>query len=336
MPRILPTHLPTLLPTLLLATLACSTFSATAANAYKERKGAQDHPMVSRYQGSVLYNHGVINFEQVKVPLSETAEEVVEGKVSNYFYVSPAGRSDLEVFRTYKGALEKAGFTILSACEIERDCEKQKLYRHATEWTGKSASWTGGYDAMSRIDNNGNYPPRYLAARLKRAGGDVTVVMTMHAPSSTQKDNGVGGPVFMQVIEAKAMETGNVTVKADALARGLAADGKLALYGIFFDTGKADIKPESKPQLDEMARLMASQKALKVYIVGHTDNQGALEANLALSQKRAEAIVAALAKDYKVDAKRMQARGTASFSPVASNASEAGRARNRRVELVEQ
>jgi OmpA-OmpF porin, OOP family len=322
--------------TLLLAALACAGTAASAANAYKERKGGQDHPLVSRYQGAILHNYGVVNFEQVQVPVSGTAQETVEGKVFNYYYVIPAGRSELEVFRTYKAALEKAGFMLLAACEAERECEKQHLHRSAIEWTNKTNAWVGGYDPMSRMDNNGNYPPRYLAARLKRPAGDVTLQLTILPPSSTQKDNGVGGPMFLQVIEAKPMETGNVTVNAEAIAKGLAADGKLALYGIFFDTGKADIKPESKAQLDEMAKLMTAQKKLKVYIVGHTDNQGTLEANLLLSQKRADAIVAALAKDYKVDPKRMQARGTASFSPLMSNASEAGRARNRRVELVEQ
>ena len=303
---------------------------------FKEKKGGKDHPLVSRFQGAILHNHGVMNFEQVKVPLSETKEETVEGRVHNYFYVIPADRSALEVYRNYKSALEKSGFQMLVACEAERDCEKQRLGRHASEWTARSDAWAGGYDAITRIDQNGNYPPRYLAARLKRATGDVTVVFLTHAPSSTHKGAGVGAPYFLQVIEERPMETGNVTVNAEAMAKGLAAEGKMALYGIYFDTAKAEVKPGSKAQLDEMARLLSSQKALKVYIVGHTDNQGALDANVALSQKRAEAVVAALAKDYKIDAKRMIARGVASVSPVASNANEAGRARNRRVELVEQ
>jgi OOP family OmpA-OmpF porin len=317
--------------------LAAATAPAVAGpGMYKERKGAQDHPMVSRFQGAILHNVGVINFDQVKVPVSATKDDIVEGKVYNYLYLTPANRGELEVFRNYKAALEKGGFQILLACEAERECEKQQLQRHATEWTGKATTWLGGYESISRIDNNGNYPPRVLVARLKRAAGDVTVVMTIVPPSSTQKDAGVGGPYFLQVIETKPMETGNVTVNADAMSKTLATEGKMALYGIFFDTGKADVKPESKPQLDEMARLLAAQKALKVYIVGHTDNQGSLETNLTLSQKRAEAIVAALGKDYKVDPKRMLARGAANYSPLASNASEDGRARNRRVELVEQ
>lgn len=319
----------------LLAALVSSTAFA-GPGLYQERKGAKDHPLVSRFQHAILHNYGVMNFEQVKVPTSKTAAETVEGKVFNYFYVVPVDRSALEVYRNYKAALETSGFKILVACEAERDCEKEDLGRHASEWTSRSDSWVGGYDPISRIDRNGNYPPRYLAARLKRPAGDVTVVFLTRSPSSTQKDAKVGAPYFLQVIESKPMETGNVTVNADAIAKGLAAEGKMAFYGLYFDTAKADIKPASRAQLDEMAKLLSGQPALKVYVVGHTDNQGTLDANVQLSQKRAEAVVAALAKDYKIDGKRMIARGAASLAPLASNGSEAGRARNRRVELVEQ
>ena len=116
----------------------------------------------------------------------------------------------------------------------------------------------------------------------------------------------------------------------------LLRQNRIALYGIYFDTGKAEIKADSKGQLDEMAKLLDQEKTLKVHIVGHTDNQGTLENNRALSQKRADAITAALIKNYKVDPKRLQPSGAASLSPVASNRTETGRAKNRRVELVEQ
>ena len=132
------------------------------------------------------------------------------------------------------------------------------------------------------------------------------------------------------------METGKVTIGADQLQKGLAAEGRIVLYGIYFDTGRAEIKPESKAQLDEMAHLLTNDRALKVAVVGHTDTQGAADTNQALSQRRAEAVVATLTTNYKIDAARLKARGVASFAPVATNRTEAGRAKNRRVELVEQ
>ena len=130
------------------------------------------------------------------------------------------------------------------------------------------------------------------------------------------------------------MDSGQVTVDASALAKGLQAQGRIALYGVFFDTGKAELKPESKPQLDEMGKLLQANPSFKVHVVGHTDNQGTLEGNLALSRQRAQAVVDALVKAYKVDARRLSAAGVASYAPLAANADEAGRARNRRVELV--
>jgi OmpA-OmpF porin, OOP family len=96
------------------------------------------------------------------------------------------------------------------------------------------------------------------------------------------------------------------------------------------------LKPESRPQLAEMAKLLKAHPALKVHIVGHTDNQVGVPANLALSQQRADAVVAALVQENQLDPKRMTARGLGSFAPVASNSVEAGCAKNRRVELVEQ
>jgi OOP family OmpA-OmpF porin len=120
------------------------------------------------------------------------------------------------------------------------------------------------------------------------------------------------------------------------LQSGLASEGRIALYGIYFDTGKSVLKPESNAQLAEMAKLLQSQPALQVYIVGHTDNLGSLESNMGLSQQRAQAVAAALAGPLKIDARRMRASGVASLAPVATNATEEGRARNRRVELVVQ
>ena len=105
---------------------------------------------------------------------------------------------------------------------------------------------------------------------------------------------------------------------------------------MLFDTDRAEIKQESKPQLDEMGAYLQKNPGVAVYVVGHTDNQGKLDYNLSLSQRRAEAVVAALTGEYKIAANRLVGKGVANLTPVASNASEEGRAKNRRVELVAQ
>ena len=114
----------------------------------------------------------------------------------------------------------------------------------------------------------------------------------------------------------------------------LEAAGGSDIYGIQFDFDKAEIKPESEPQLKAIADLLATDGALRLDIVGHTDNQGGDDYNRDLSQRRAEAVVAALAGNYGIEQERLTPVGQGPSRPLASNESEDGRALNRRVELV--
>ena len=127
-------------------------------------------------------------------------------------------------------------------------------------------------------------------------------------------------------LEVKAREQKIVVVQAGELAQSINANGKIALYGVYFDLDKIELTPESKPQVDEIAALLKTDPALKLIVVGHTDNQGAAAHNIELSKKRAEAVAA----------DRLLAQGMGSAAPVASNDSDTGRAKNRRVELVKQ
>ena len=130
--------------------------------------------------------------------------------------------------------------------------------------------------------------------------------------------------------------TQDVVANAADLGNGLTGTGHVVVNGILFDTGKADVKPESAPALDEVAKLLKQNPKLKVYVVGHTDNVGALAANIALSKRRAAAVMQALIAKYGIPAAQLQAYGDGPYAPIASNDSEDGRTLNRRVELVEQ
>jgi OmpA-OmpF porin, OOP family len=127
-------------------------------------------------------------------------------------------------------------------------------------------------------------------------------------------------------------------IVADAAAMGsdINASGHVAVYGIYFDSGKSQIKPESARAIGEIAKLLKNDPALKLFVVGHTDNQGGVDGNIALSQARAEAVLKALVNEHGIAATRLRSYGCGQFSPVAANDSEEGRAKNRRVELVKQ
>jgi len=122
---------------------------------------------------------------------------------------------------------------------------------------------------------------------------------------------------------------------SDIFAKEIGEKGKTAIYGIHFDTNKAEIKPESETALKEVSKLLSQNTGLKLYIVGHTDNVGEFDYNMKLSQARAESVVKELTSKYGVASDRVKPYGVGPLSPVASNKTEEGRAKNRRVELIE-
>ena len=125
-----------------------------------------------------------------------------------------------------------------------------------------------------------------------------------------------------------------VKVTADILKKNILKDGHMAVYGIYFDTGKSDIKPESAETIKEIATLLQKNPSLQIYIVGHTDNAGKLKDNIELSNKRAVAVVKELITRYKIDASRLEAGGVGPLAPVATNDTKEGKELNRRVEIV--
>ena len=144
------------------------------------------------------------------------------------------------------------------------------------------------------------------------------------------------GSYYELTIVEKAEMVQEVVADAKSLMSDIAVTGHASVYGIYFDFNKADIKPESEPAIKEIAKLLQQNKALKLYVVGHTDNVGTLDYNMKLSKARAGAVMKELVTKYKISAQRLKAYGVASLAPVASNDSEDGRAKNRRVELVKQ
>jgi outer membrane protein OmpA-like peptidoglycan-associated protein len=321
--------------------LAIAVTMAIAASATfaQDLKGAADSALISRYQGSRLVAQKIENYAAVDIAAAnpvtpdrgDPSQVIhVEGQREIRAYIAPAGRNALEVQRNYENALKNGGGTLVLTCSGQDACVN--LSRHMLEtdiaFTEVEFDSPNAQKAAFPVLNQANVPIFHSTYRLSRGGQLVYVTVITNGG-----DQGVG--TVIDIVVPKAMETGKVAVSdANAIAQGLNAEGKMAIYGVNFDTGKADIRPDAKPQLAEMAKLLKANATLKVFIVGHTDNQGDFDSNVALSRRRAEAIVAALAHDYGIPPARMRAVGDANSAPLASNATEAGRARNRRVEMV--
>jgi len=313
-----------LMRTIFAAGLLIGLSAPFAAAQDQDVEGSKDHPLISRYPGSYIAKYLTKEFDEFSLPMGPVEEENqitknqhLEGKITRIVYVAPAGRTVLEVFRNYQSALKKAGFETLFSCGPQ-GCGSSVANAYAN--SGDNADYWGPQHGI-----------RYVSAKLARPEGDVYVSLLIDNQGPDSRAN-----AELYVIEVKPMESDLITVNAASLANDINRTGHASVYGIYFDTGKADVKPESDATLKEIAKLLQGHPQLRLYVVGHTDNQGALDMNMDLSRRRAEAVLAALTTKYAVPAARLKAFGCGPYSPVASNDSEDGRAKNRRVELVKQ
>lgn len=180
---------------------------------------------------------------------------------------------------------------------------------------------------------------------IRKIGGVVVVEDGGEAFLKLEKDNKTywivvyphcSGECYELTIVEKAEMVQEIVADAKSLMSDINATGHASVYGIYFDFDKAVIKPESKPIIKEIAKLLKDNTDLKLYVVGHTDNIGSFNHNMKLSKERASAVIKELVAKYKVAPERLKAYGVGALAPVATNKTDEGRSKNRRVELVEQ
>lgn len=323
----------------------------------RDLRGASDHPLVGRYQGSALLAQTVKAFDELTLPAGPAegrtyaanaqkfaATVTAQGKVTRTIYVAPPGRSSLEVSTNFVDAVAGRGFETIFTCAGAACGESFPLLKY--RWNKPETKVLGeNYEHQRKLMVDAVFDQlielRYSLFRKSGPDGDtyVAVYAGLHrggsfGDNSTALQDRVG--VLVEVVEPRVMDRAMVVVNATEIGNKVATEGRAVFYGIQFDFDKADLKPESEKQLAEMAKYLQGNPQARVYIIGHTDNKGTLEYNVGLSNRRAEAVVRTLAGKYRIDAKRLTPRGLGPLAPVASNRSEDGQAKNRRVEMVEQ
>jgi OmpA-OmpF porin, OOP family len=143
------------------------------------------------------------------------------------------------------------------------------------------------------------------------------------------------GKIWLKIVE-KAGMTQRIEANAEIFGSDIRSTGHASVYGILFDIDSDVLKSESGQAIGEIAKLLKADATLKIHVVGHTDNTGSADHNLLLSQKRAQAVMQELVQKQGIAADRLKSFGCGQYAPVASNDSEEGRVKNRRVELVKQ
>lgn len=300
--------------------------------------GSQDPPGVKRYAGSEIIGYRAPKFDEFLVPLGPPTQSSpaiyeksvkADGLISRYTYLAPAERTPVELFRNYKLEFQRLNLTTLY--------EKGPSVKG---WFGPTLDSIADEDQLGQILYYNEDQERVLVAKSKDAKPTyyyvfVTAFLDGVVPERLQgsvtKNRALAEVI---VIQPEQMEKQMVFVNAADMAAALSGSGKVALYGINFDTDKDTIRPDSQPTLEEIAKLLKSTPAMKLHVVGHTDNQGKADYNLDLSRRRAANVVRELTAKYSISPARLDSFGCGLYAPLASNDSEDGRAKNRRVELV--
>jgi OmpA-OmpF porin, OOP family len=322
-----------------LITALCVVFSSAVLARAQDLPNSKDPPGMKRYEGSELIGYRAPMFDEYLLPLGPPTSfsppvyeksKPVEGQVGYYTYLAPAGRSPAELFRNYKQEFLRLGIEIQyeknagqpgdfgsTFDKIDTDCDLAQIltYDGADErlMVGQSRHAKPSYYMVFVTAYNDGVIPERLQGRVTKRRALAQLV----------------------VISPDVLEKKMAFLNADDMKRSLHESGEVAVYGLYFDTDKDAIRSESQSALAEIAKLLNSEPALRLHIVGHTDNQGKADYNLDLSHRRATSVVAELSSKYGIGANRLDAFGCGMYSPVASNEAEDGRAKNRRVELVQ-
>lgn len=250
-----------------------------------------------------------------------------------------------------KGCKDHPMFTRMPNFYIEKCKENEFDEANFIDEKGKEIKVEGKYYKATYEIKKGHKHPSELSIRrnyenaIKKIGGVVVkdtggisyLKLTKEGKTywAVVFPRGSGSYYELTIVE-KAEMAQEIVADAKSLMSDIQAKGSASVYGIYFDFDKADIKPESEPAIKEIAKLLQENKGLKLYVVGHTDNVGTLDYNMKLSKARADAVVKELVTKHRISADRLKAYGVGSLAPVASNKTDEGRAKNRRVELVEQ
>lgn len=299
-------------------------------------EGSADHPLLSRYPGAEIRSYFQQDYEAIYLavgpntgrnrPTDHPEHIEVFGRITVINYrVADTAVSVLQVYQNYASALQQLGFTTLY------DCANDSCGRHFV---------SGLHYRISRIHSERNLfqtynvsgnrqEVRYWSGQAQLGQDKVHAGVTVF--QRRQQDPVL---VILQIAESAELITDKIQINPEGLHQAIVQQGKVELEGILFETNKATLMPSSVDAVAIIAEYLKLQPELNFYVVGHTDSQGAFDYNLQLSAQRAATVVATLVQQHGIAAARLMAYGAGPVSPVTSNNAEAGRAQNRRVELV--
>ena len=329
--------------------------------------GGSDHPLIRRVPGTTLVGyaqtaHGNLDFQvssYVDFDLKSgkrrysTPALALDGRVTRLWYEAPGSTTADQLYQRQSKALLDQGFNVLyDSASGDSGAPDKWVNFLATFAPGKrdaipaSRSPRIFSSARSASLHTGTYQKDNTTVRL-------VAVDWPKAEEAVQARR--GAYIAIDVVQARSLRGGPSAIPASneqtaALqsASGHANDaapgpawrstleqsGRVALGGVEFASGSAVLQPSSQAVLTQVAEYLKARPEVRVFVVGHTDSTGDLQGNLELSRQRAQAVADALTRDADLAPGRTSAHGVGPLAPIADNATSAGRARNRRIDLV--
>jgi len=305
---------------------------------------SHDHPKIPRIADTTIIGFAESSYDEgvfvTGAAGGKLVTENVEGKRTRIVYMGPTTLSPLAVLRNYQKAFHDLGKVEEVYSCTGHDCLQNlgdafvwrksnqiptifaypeqmyggRGYKDQVYWYGKVTSPESLYHVS--VYSAVSTPPEFI-------DHDWAIRVRNHPL------------IHLEVLEVADFKPALEVVTAEDMTTKIRQKGHIALYGIRFDFDSDQLKPESDLTLNEIAKALQADPALRIYVVGHTDNTGTLEYNEDLSTRRAVAVVNELSSEYGIARDRMVPIGAGLIAPVATNKTEEGRALNRRVELVE-
>jgi outer membrane protein OmpA-like peptidoglycan-associated protein len=249
------------------------------------------------------------------------------------------------------GSKDHPSLNRMPGYRIQRYKENEfNVYKDFKDANGKKINVEGQYYFIEYGIKKGEKKPsnaqiiRNYTNAVKQAGGTVVyeegccnaylkLIKYKHVNWIRVQSYQRGVSYQLWIIEEAQMKQ-DIVIDAKSMYNDINSQGRVALYGIYFDFDKSEVKPESDPTLGQISKLLSENPSLNLYVVGHTDNVGDFNYNMKLSEARAEAVVKELISKYKIAKDRLTPAGVGPLCPVTSNDTEEGKAQNRRVELI--
>ena len=309
----------------------------TPVCAQDDMEGSRDHPEIPRIDGTTIRGYMVSDYDEGKFILDLKNKQIethtAGGKRTRIVYLTDPSVPPAAIFHNYQVALDNLG-----AVEQKYRCDEQCASKlgSAFIWAPNNrvpVNFSGG-DFMYAPIGFREQAYAYWVVTNESARYHVSVFSSyLTGIQASQVKN--TRSIHLDIVEEAEFEPTLKVVTPDEITQGITDTGRIALYGVYFEFDSDALTNESSPALEAISAALADNPEISIYVVGHTDDQGAYDYNLELSVRRAESVVSALTDSFGVSANRLAAVGVGPVAPVASNRSEEGRTLNRRVELVE-